>query len=124
MEQSGTVTEIPSGKVALVAHDAGGAEILSSWIRRNPRDHVAVLSGPAEAIFNKKVRGVITAELNKAIEQCNWVLSGSGNSGWELNAILSAKKRVGTLCLFLTIGHHMINGLSKMDSMCFQTKFG
>ncbi len=101
MEQFSTVKVIPSGKVALIAHDAGGAEILSSWIRRNPRDHVAVLCGPAEAIFKRKILGILIVGLDEAIEQCDWILSGSGNSGWELKALLAAKKKGRYVVSFL-----------------------
>ena len=61
---------IQVGKIGIVAHDAGGAEIISSWIRRNHRDHVAVLGGPAENIFHKKtqlfLKGVLMMPLTAA----------------------------------------------------------
>jgi len=82
----------PSGKVALIAHDAGGAEILSSWIKRNPRDYVAVLSGPAIEIFKRKILSISIGNLDNAIKECSWVLSGTGNSGWELEALHLARK--------------------------------
>lgn len=92
---------ILGGKVALVAHDAGGAEILSSWIRRNPRDYVAVLGGPAEAVFNRKLNGLTTGVLNEAVDQCDWVLCGIGNSDFEYNAILSARNSDRYVVAFL-----------------------
>ena len=41
--------------VAVVSHDAGGAEILSSWVVRNKVKCVFVLDGPAVGIFEKKI---------------------------------------------------------------------
>ena len=94
MEQSRPTSVIPAGRVAVVAHDAGGAEILSSWIRRNQPDHVAVLGGPASRIFKRKIPDLSTSEMMKAIEQSNWVLSGTGNTDLEYQAI-AASKRIG-----------------------------
>ena len=46
-----------SGSVAVVCHDAGGAEIVSSWLRQQPQPKVQlVLDGPAVSIFEKKER--------------------------------------------------------------------
>jgi hypothetical protein len=40
--------------VAIVSHDAGGAEILSSWLNRATCSACVVVEGPAEAIFRRK----------------------------------------------------------------------
>ena len=37
--------------VALVSHDAGGAEVLSSWLKRQSIPCVVVAEGPARQIF-------------------------------------------------------------------------
>jgi len=84
---------IPEGKVAIISHDAGGAEIVSSWLRRNPREYVAVIDGPAKDIFKSKNVYSSVTPLNEAIDNCNWVLSGSGISNFEYKAILEAKNR-------------------------------
>ncbi len=39
--------------IAVVSHDAGGAEILSSWLLRNQEPYCLVLDGPAVAIFQR-----------------------------------------------------------------------
>jgi hypothetical protein len=92
MEKYGTTSVMPAGKVAVVAHDAGGAEILSSWIRRNQPDHVAVLGGPASAIFKRKVPDISTSGMTEAIAQSKWVLSGTGNADLEYQAIAASRK--------------------------------
>jgi hypothetical protein len=43
-------------KYLVISHDAGGAEILSSWVRQHPENNYFFhLEGPAEAIFLRKV---------------------------------------------------------------------
>ena len=92
MEQSRSVAVTPIGTVAVVAHDAGGAEILSSWLRRHMTKGVAVLGGPATKIFNGKIPDVARLDLVDAIRQCDWVLVGTGNSDFEYAAIVEARK--------------------------------
>ena len=38
----------------VVSHDAGGAEVLSSWILNNKKEYRYCLKGPALKIFKKK----------------------------------------------------------------------
>jgi len=70
-------------RVAVVSHDAGGAEILSSWILRNNNFFCfVVLEGPAIAIFDKKCVVAEKLTLAEAITKCDWVLCGTG---WASN---------------------------------------
>ncbi len=45
-----------SKKVLIVSHDAGGAEVLAAYIKKNPykEDFFCVLDGPADNIFKKR----------------------------------------------------------------------
>src|SRR5450631_1883069 len=63
--------------LAVVAHDAGGAEILSSLLRRMPGRHLLVVEGPARKVFDRKLGPVQPTELAEAIEQASWVLCGT-----------------------------------------------
>jgi len=83
---------IPTGKVAIVAYDAGGGEIVSSWARRHMTNGVAVLGGPAIEIFNRKVPNIPTANLVEAVRECQWVLTGTGNHELEFQAIAESRK--------------------------------
>ena len=83
---------IRTGKVAIVAHDAGGGEIVSSWARKHMTDGVAVLGGPAIEIFNRKVPNIPIAELVEAVCECQWVLTGTGNYELEFQAIAESRK--------------------------------
>ena len=78
--------------IAVVSHDAGGAEILSSWLRQNKEPYCLVLGGPAIAIFQRKLGKCQINLLSQAIERCDWVLCGtSWKSNLEKKAIAKAK---------------------------------
>ncbi len=78
--------------IAIVSHDAGGAEILSSWLRQNQQPHCLVLEGPAISIFQRKLGVCEVYQLSQAIELCDWVLCGtSWQSSLEKEAIFLAK---------------------------------
>jgi hypothetical protein len=68
--------------IAVVSHDAGGAEILSSWLRQNIQPYCLVLSGPAITIFQRKLGNIEIHPLADAIEMCDWVLCGTS---WQSN---------------------------------------
>lgn len=79
-------------KVAVVAHDAGGAELLSSLLRSWPHRALCVLSGPAEPIFARKLPQLRTLDLEPAIAECDWLLCGtSWQSDLERTAIRQAR---------------------------------
>lgn len=95
-----------AGQVAVVAHDAGGAEILSSLVRRMDADarsrYVFVLEGPARAIFSAKLGPVKQLPLSIAVQQSSWVLCGSGwQSDLEVNAIALARAEGRRSAVFL-----------------------
>ena len=93
---------IPKGKVAVVSHDAGGAEILSSWIRRNPIDFVSVLDGPAKKIFRNKLDNLYEVSLTDAINCAEWVLTGTGwASSFEYDVITLVKGKDKKVISFL-----------------------
>ena len=47
-----------SKKILVVSHDAGGAEIISSFIKKNNLRCFYKLSGPAVNIFKSKIRKI------------------------------------------------------------------
>ncbi|MCE5181776.1 MAG: hypothetical protein ABFD51_13360 [Anaerolineaceae bacterium] len=78
--------------IAIVSHDAGGAEILSSWLRRCEEPYCLVLDGPAKDIFQRKIGVSLSIPLSEAIKQSDWVLCGtSWQSNLERQAIARAK---------------------------------
>lgn len=94
MEKFGsTEVVIPKGKVLVVSHDAGGAEILSSLLKLNKIPYLLCLAGPAENIFKMKLGKGENYSLEKGIKQANWILTGtSWASNLEYRAICIAKK--------------------------------
>jgi hypothetical protein len=77
----------------ILAHDAGGAEVLSSYVSRNPGNYIFCLKGPSEKIFRKKLGNIKNTILNSALEKCNELLCGTGwQTNFEYDAICKAKE--------------------------------
>ncbi len=77
---------------ALICHDAGGAEILSSWARQTKNTCFLVADGPALGIFQRKCPDIKKLSLNEAIQSCDWVLCGTGwQTSFERNGIAAGK---------------------------------
>jgi len=78
--------------IAIVSHDAGGAEILSSYVLRYKLECKFVLAGPAIVIFRSKIETIETIELSEALNECDVFLCGSSwQSDLEWQAIKQAK---------------------------------
>lgn len=80
--------------VAVVSHDAGGAELVSSWLRQIREPFALVLDGPARRIFAQKLGEFPLSPLEEALDKADWLLAGtSWASDLEKNAILLARRR-------------------------------
>jgi len=78
--------------ITVVAHDAGGAEIVSSYIRQAGLECLYVLEGPACKIFERKLGLIQALPLEEAISQSSAILCGtSWQSDIEINAIKLAR---------------------------------
>jgi hypothetical protein len=78
--------------LAIVSHDAGGAEVLSSYVRHEAPSCVYVLAGPATSIFARKLGAVATRALDAALTDADSLLCGtSWQSDLELDAIKLAR---------------------------------
>lgn len=93
---------MPSG-LAIVCHDAGSAEIISSWLRQRQQSNVyLVLEGPAISIFESKNIAGTRTSLAEAVSACTWMLCGtSWQSDLELHAIALAKASSKRVVVFL-----------------------
>lgn len=81
-------------KIGVVAHDAGGAELLSSYIKRNKLDCKYLTEGPAKQIFTRKLGGFASVGLVEMLEQVDLILCGtSWQSSLEIDAIAEARKK-------------------------------
>lgn len=79
--------------ICVVAHDAGGAEILSSYVRQQALDCLYTVAGPALKIFQRKLGPIDSTPLPDAIQQSDWLLCGTSlPSDLEWRAIDLAQK--------------------------------
>lgn len=74
--------------IAVISHDAGGAEVLSSYVRQYKLNCLYVLDGPARKIFERKLGPIDTLPLEDALHQSTSIICGtSWQSDIEFNAI-------------------------------------
>ena len=88
--------------VAVVAHDAGGAEIISSYVRQNNISCIFSVEGPAETIFSRKLGVIDNLPIKIAVEKADKVFCGSSPvSDFEWHAMHSARDRCKHITVFL-----------------------
>lgn len=75
--------------IALVAHDAGGAEFLSSYARRHKLDARYAVAGPARQVFERKLGTISIVSPEDALDECSELLCGTG---WQTDIEFSAIK--------------------------------
>lgn len=82
----------PPIEVSIVSHDAGGAELLSSYVRMHQIKCAFTLGGPALNVFRRKIKNVESVPIESAIRQSKWMLCGSSwQSDLEWEAIKLAR---------------------------------
>lgn len=92
----------PSQTIAIVAHDAGGAEILSSYAVQQRPSCAYSVAGPALKVFERKLGLVRVTPLEETIVQSDWLLCGtSWQSDLEWQAIKMAKEQGKRSVVFL-----------------------
>lgn len=80
--------------IAIIAHDAGGAEILSSYVHQTGLDCCYSLDGPACKIFERKLGPILSLPFEQAVDQSTSILCGtSWQSDIEINAIKLARSQ-------------------------------
>jgi hypothetical protein len=96
-----------TGTVAVVACDAGGSEILASYILQQGMDAIFVLAGPAVKIFHQRLGNIKIVTLPEALKNCQWVLTSTGwQSDFEWQAIVEGRAANRTVVTFLD---HWVN---------------
>jgi hypothetical protein len=89
-------------RVAIVAHDAGGAEILASYVAQNSVEYKLALDGPAVNVFKRRFGAIEVCSLEEAIRDCDWCLCGTGwQSDFEWKAIGQASQSGKRVIAFL-----------------------
>lgn len=82
-------------RILVVSHDAGGAEVVSAWIKKNKiHQYSYCLHGPAQSIFSRKLPGIKILDCNELdLSRFDLVLTGtSWSSELERRMILQAKE--------------------------------
>lgn len=79
--------------ICVVSHDAGGAEVLASYVAQQGLACVYVISGPAISVFERRLGQVVPSlPLEEGIAQADWILCGtSWQSDLEWRAIDAAR---------------------------------
>jgi hypothetical protein len=93
--------------LAIVSYDAGGAEVLSSYVRRHPGQYTYSLGGPAVGIFRRKGIDGPNMSVEAAVAGADRILcSASWPSDLEYRAIQLARAAGKHVTVFLD---HWIN---------------
>ena len=81
-------------RVAIISHDSGGAEILSSFVKLYRAKYSYTVSGPAIKIFKNKVNNFKILPLKQNVDNSDIILTGTGlGSDLEYKAIVYSKKK-------------------------------
>lgn len=87
--------------IGAVAHDAGGAEIISSYLRRGGQEFACCLDGAARAVFARKFGEVRNLPLDALVDASDWLMCGTSflsDLEWRaLRAARAAGKRTVTV---------------------------
>jgi hypothetical protein len=78
--------------IGIVAHDAGGANILASYCRRKPDNYRYLLQGPAKTIFGKTLSIESEDNFGRFVSECHSFICGtSGKSDFERSIFAQAR---------------------------------
>ena len=85
-------------KILIVAHDAGGAEIISAWVKANSQhEYRFILQGPAVITFSRKISEIKNESIENLLlifPEIDFVLTGtSWGSDLERQVIQIARKQ-------------------------------
>lgn len=100
--------EAVSQKILIVAHDAGGSEVVSAWVKTNPQNsYYFILDGPAISIFFRKLSKFQNShidQLNCLLGSVDFVLTAtSWGSDLERKVIKEAKSQ--NICVASYLDH-------------------
>lgn len=99
--------------VCVVCHDAGGAEILASYVAQNALDARLVVDGPAIRVFRRRLGEIAIRPLADALRASAWCLLGtSWQSDLEWRALAEARKLGKRTVTFLD---HWVNYEERFD---------
>jgi hypothetical protein len=110
--------------VGIICHDAGGAEIISSYVVEKNINAIYSLSGPAINIFNRKVGEFENHDLEFVIKKSSWIICGtSWQSDVEWRAIQIANKLQKKVVSFLDHWVNYPERFTRNDKMVFPDEY-
>ena len=92
--------------ISIISHDAGGAEILSSFVRQNKQEYNFILDGPAVSIFKRKLGNILIHPMESIIDSDSILCGSSWGSDLEIDAIRYARSVNKITTVFLD---HWVN---------------
>lgn len=105
---------------AIVCHDAGAAEILSSYARQCGTGFYYVVAGPAIKVFQRKLGNIKIQTLQSIISKLDSVLCGTGwQTDYEYKAIELARLHGVHSIAFLDHWMHYLERFKRGGKTCF-----
>lgn len=99
--------------IGVVSHDAGGAELLSSYVSRNSLNCQFCLKGPAISVFKRKLGEFELLTLEEVISRSDLLICGtSSHSNLEWEAIKKARE-LSRYCVVMI--DHWVNYLGRFE---------
>jgi hypothetical protein len=94
-----------SKNILIISHDAGGAQVLSHWVKNHPSNNYAyVLEGPADSIFRENLDTISQCHTLDSAFNKDWdyvITSMSWASSLELNGLIKANaQNINTIVMW------------------------
>jgi hypothetical protein len=87
-------------KICLVAHDAGGAELISNWSLKK-KNIIFSIKGPAIRIFRNNIGTFKNYSFSRAVKLSSTVICGTGNYEYEKKCMLISIRKKKNLIVWL-----------------------
>ncbi len=103
-------SDIPAGRFAVVAHDAGAANQIFSWLSAgdlDPDQAIFALAGPAQTLAHQFGFDGTNYSVEHAVFESGWVLTGTGWQTDHEKSAMSAARRYGKKCV--AVLDHWVN---------------
>jgi hypothetical protein len=81
--------------IGIVAHDAGGAELISRLIQKIEADFLYALAGPAVKIFNDNLGEIANVTIENLIAEVDYLICGTSWESTHENAALKLAEELG-----------------------------
>lgn len=106
--------------LCIASHDAGGAEVLASWVARQKEPCYLLLAGPALRVFERRLGPpVATVSMEQALQNCDHFLTGSSwQSDLEWQVIRAARAQGKRVVTFLDHWGHYRERFIRQGEEC------